>query len=261
MGVVDAGANGNDSGVSRRICDGSSEIRFAFSYGDDRSPETTSVLYDLGGDYLYVDGTCHYWVDNPSIIPDEYRDWRAPREGILTTEQEVALQAAVGYNDFSQAPACPSLIGVADASVARMWDGERVHLCPGGLDAAPDWPMRTELYSAAYPVQGPMRIKVSTVPVDDKDLKYEWPLGDPVATYLVDYRDRKSFRIGDAAEVEALRLLRERVIADATQTPGYFPGFIEILPGDDIPTPGQGYALAVRDDLPFTDSDGQWSPP
>jgi hypothetical protein len=78
---------------------------------------------------------------------------------------------------------------------------------------------------------------------------------------LVDYTERKSFRIDDAAEAEALRQLRERSIGDAAQTPGYFPGHIDILPGDDVLAPGFGYALAVRDDLPFTDSDGQWSPP
>jgi hypothetical protein len=263
---LDAGA-GNDAGVSdaqtvvsRRICDSSSQIRFAYSFAVDRFFPAVSILYDLGSDYLYVDGTCHYWVDQPTIIVDEYKDWRPVREGILTADQEVALHAAVGYDDFSQAPACPRVDGF-DLSTVRLWDGERVHLCTGGLVAPPGWPMRDELYSAASPVSGPMRIKLSAVPVSAKDLKYEWPLEDPAANYVVDYNSNESFRIDDHGGVQALTQLRERLIADATQTPGYYPGHIGILPGDDVLEPGQGYALAVRDELPFTDGNGRWSPP
>jgi hypothetical protein len=266
---IDAGGSDAQAVVSRQICDGSPQIRFAYGFADDRFPAVSSILYDLGSDYLYVDGTCHYWVDQPTaivdeyndqpiIIVDEYRYWRPVREGILTADQEVALHAAVGYDDFSQAPACPSV--AADVSTARLWDGERVHLCRGGLLAPPDWPMRAELYSAASPVSGPMRIKLSTVSVSARELKYEWPLDDPAANYLVDYNSNESFRIDDEGGVQALMRLRERLIADATQTPGYYAGYIGIMPGDDVLQPGQGYALVVRDELSFTDANGQWSP-
>jgi hypothetical protein len=264
---LDAGVSRNDAGgrdvdamVPRRICDGSSAIRFAFSFAVDRFADSASVLYDLGSDYLYVDGTCHYWLDQPTDVVDEYRSWRPVREGVLTAEQEGALYGAVGYDDFSQAPPCPTAAPAGDVSVARMWDGERVHSCVGGLEAPPGWPMRAELYSSALPVHGPLRIKVSVVPVTVNDLTYEWPLDDPIANYLADGLD-ESFRIDDDAAVEALTRLRERLIADATQKPGYYRGHIGILPVDDVLVPGQGYALAMRDDLPFTNGNGRWSPP
>jgi hypothetical protein len=106
-----------------------------------------------------------------------------------------------------------------------------------------------------------MRIKVSEVPVTANDLMYDWPLDVPIANFLVDYDGDESFRIDDADDVNALARLRERLIADATQTPGYYRGHIGLRPGGDVVAPGHGYALAVRDELPFTDGDGKWNPP
>src|SRR5690349_25095871 len=49
--------------VGRRICDGSAGIRLALGFGGGGPPSPyTSVLSELGYDFLYVDGSCHYWV-------------------------------------------------------------------------------------------------------------------------------------------------------------------------------------------------------
>lgn len=260
--VEDAGRDGASEAVSRRICDGSTDIRFAFSYapGAGAPPHIVS-LYHLGVDFLYVDGACRYWVDQPSSIPDEYRLWRPVREGVLTPVQEAALHAAVAYDDFSNAPACTDLSEAQDVDVARIWDGKRVHLCSGSLEAPPDWPLRGELYAAGAAVGGPVRIQLSKVPVDEIELKYAWPLGDSPSMYVVDGDESKSFRIEEAAAAQSLRRLREEAIEEAAQTPGYFRGYIGILPGDDVLEPGEGYALAIRDDLAFTNAEGRWSPP
>jgi hypothetical protein len=110
----DASARQMDAAaVSRRICAGSSSIRFAYAFPASSFEYQTSVLYDLGSDFLYVDGACHYWVDEPSITPDEYKYWRAVREGTLTQDQEAALHAAVGYDDFSKAPGQIAASGVS----------------------------------------------------------------------------------------------------------------------------------------------------
>jgi hypothetical protein len=255
-----AASQGDAAAISRPICDGSSTIRFAFAFAIGSFEYQASVLYDLGLDFLYVDGTCHYWIDEPSIVPDEYKYWRPVREGTLTQEQEAALHEAVGYDDLSKAPVC-GVTAAVDVSPAMMWNGERTYKCTGDLVAPPGWPLRPDLYSVGSAVDGPMRMKVSVVPVGTNDLQYEWPLAGPIANYLVDYDSEASFRIDDRAEANALRSLRERLIADATQTPGYYRGHIGILPGSDVLEPGQGYALAVRDELPFTDGNGKWSPP
>jgi hypothetical protein len=248
--------------ISRRICDGSTNIRFAFGYepGGQVLPYT-SVLYDLGGDFLFVDGTCQYWIQQPSIIQDEYGRYRAFREGVLTPEQETALHETVSYDDFSAAPACAAR-ETMDADIARVWDGTRVYRCPGGgLQVSPDWPLRTELYASASPVGGPVRIQVGKTTVVASGFVHDWPLEVSPDQYLIDDGDTKSFRVDDTASVEALRSLRDAALTNAAQAPGAWQGVIRIEPAGYVPDGDIGYVLSVRDELPFTDTAGLWSPP
>src|SRR5262245_4914316 len=49
---------------SRRICDGGPGVRFAIripSSGPNIDAPRSSVMYELGYTYLFVDGACHYW--------------------------------------------------------------------------------------------------------------------------------------------------------------------------------------------------------
>lgn len=241
----------------RRICDGSAEVRFAFSYVNAGSSATphTAILDDLGSDFLYVDGTCHYWVQQPGSVQDEYRRWRAFREGVLTAEEEESLRVAVGYNDFSTAPACSDVSG-ADISIAKMWDGNATHLCRGGLQVTGDWPMRAELFASGSEMAGAVRIQINRISVMDDAFSYEWPLDDPLDEYLVEYGALNSFLIDGAASAEALRELRDRAIEDATGAPGYFAdGFVVGRAEGD-----EAYVLTLRDELPFADGEGVWSP-
>src|SRR4051812_39044772 len=59
-----------DAAPTRRICDGSDGIRLAYSIPVQpmRVLAFTAELYDVGTSFLYVDGHCHYWVQqaNPT---------------------------------------------------------------------------------------------------------------------------------------------------------------------------------------------------
>jgi len=259
-GVLPVDAVGSDRpSVSRRICDGSSSIRLAYRVyvPTGREPAFTAVLWELGSDFLYVDGGCHYWVQEPSLS-DKYKPWRTYREGILTAAQETALHDLVWYDDVaSGASACVGPLAV-DASPIQLWDGATVHVCNGNLQVAADWPMRSALFAAGSSMTGSVRVEVGQNPYPDDAKIYAWPLEAAPATYEIQYAQStsagQSSLITDAAEVDALRTLRDQAIADATVAPGHFYDAICVQP--------KGWVIAVRDDLPFTNrSDGLWSPP
>jgi hypothetical protein len=65
--ITDASTPG-DAAPTRRICDGSDDIRLAYRVPvqPTRVLAFTAELYDLGADFLYVDGHCHYWLQEPS---------------------------------------------------------------------------------------------------------------------------------------------------------------------------------------------------
>jgi hypothetical protein len=263
-----AGSAGDAARIVRRICDGSSDIRFAFAYMSTGSVQTfTDELYELGVDFLYVDGTCHYWVREPSFRQDEYRYWRGYREGTLAEDEERQLHDLVGYDEVAPngplARACSGTFGMFDAPVARLWDGEHVQGCNGNPDLSPDWPLRDQFYDEGSPLAGPMRIEVGldAVPTVYKHV-YEWPLSRPPNDYWSDYDAPKSIGVTDPEEADALRRLRDQAFADFEANPNSFFGLIITEPPNFVPPmPGQTVDMSMRDELPFTDENGQWSPP
>jgi hypothetical protein len=250
------GGSGRDSSeapAARRICDGSAEIRLAIAYGGggQRLP-FTSVLYELGSAFLYVDGSCHYWAAQPFSIVDEYSDWRPYREGVLSSEEERRLHEAVGYDDVA-AEECASRPLAFDAGSEYLWDGSELHSCF-------DWStpahaaIRTGLFHAATAVAGPMRIQVGKASIVPNAPVYDWPLEAPIDPYVIEGGETRSFRVDDAAAVRALRSLRERAIADAEVAPGYWSGTIAIGPRE-----GDGsYVMSLRDELPFAGDPATW---
>lgn len=218
----------------------------------------TAVLFDLGVDFLYVDGHCHYWVQEPGSTNDPFSAWRAYREGTLSPVQESALHDAVSYDDFARGAArCPDRSGTFDGSTTVVWDGASVSTCYGGFSGVdPDWPMRMALYQAATPMKAGVRIMVGRQDAAKDFPVYHWPLAQPPSAYETEYtrglKLGQSVLITSAADAAALRALREQALADVATTP--FAGEILLDP--------RGWALSLRDDLPFTrPADGLWEPP
>jgi hypothetical protein len=222
------------------------------------------VLFEMGLDFLYVDGHCHYWVQGPPAdtanptVGYYIGIYQPYREGGLTVEQEQSLHDAVGYDDFAASgPTCPTT-SVSDPTAIELWDGKRVHVCfgrPAGVDVY--WPMRLELFNRGTPMNGDLRIEVGRESVPDGRTIYPWPLAAPPMDYAVsDLQSTTSGRstlISDPQDKAALRSLREELLTELS-TSGYFFGIILVEP--------KGYVLALRDHLPFANpADGLWAPP
>jgi hypothetical protein len=255
----DAGTTGDVPSAPRRICDGSDGIRLAYSVpvSPVRVPAFTADLYDLGIEFLYVDGHCHYWMQEP-LPADRFGAWRPYREGELTVAQEAALHDAVSYDDFAAgAPPCRGPLAV-DASPTLLWDGRMTHSCNGTLQAPADWPMRGELARSTTPMAGPMRVMVGRQSVGPGAPIYPWPLAGTPASYEIGYAASMAFGrstlVTDPTELAALRSLRDRAIADGIASPGYFYDAIYVQPS--------GTVISMRDDVPFANqSGGLWAPP
>jgi hypothetical protein len=255
----DGSTTGDAAAAPRRICDGSDGIRLAhwFPVDPTRVPAFTAELYELGTEFLYVDGHCHYWMQEPQTT-DRFGNWRAYREGQLTAAQETALHDAVSYDDFTAgAPLCKGPLS-QDGSPERLWDGRTVYSCNGILQAPVDWPMRIELAATTAPMTGPMRVMVGLEDVGPGAPIYAWPLAGTPAEYQIDYAASMDFGLStlvtDAAEVAALRSLRDRAIADGIAAPGHFYDAIYVEP--------DGTVMSMRDEVPFANrAGGLWAPP
>jgi hypothetical protein len=267
--VTTGAACGDDdsagSGTHFRICDASSDIRLAFTYEVDvgQTLPYTSTLYELGSDFLYVDGGCHYWLQEPSSIVDGYGVWRPYHDGNLTSALERELHDLVGYDDFSAGPvahSCSNVVAIHQ-SPARLWDGRAHHICSSALDVPADWPLRTELWNAGTSLAAALRIQVGNTIIGPNATVYEWPLDLSPEEYLIEYGDTKSFVVDDLDAAAALRSLRDRAIAEATVAPGLFVGFIPVALAGSTVDRQNCYVLSMRDDVPFTDAQGMWSPP
>jgi hypothetical protein len=245
----------SEASIERRICDGSAGIRLAMGYGGGGPPfPYTSVLSELGYDFLYVDGSCHYWAHQPLSVTDEYYLWRPYREGILTPADEQRLHEAVRY-DGSPADTCAPRTAVLDAGASFLWDGRELRSCAdGSFDAS--GPLRAELYDAATAVTGPMRIQIGKDSYPEAPMVYDWPLAASIDQFVIEYGETRSFRIDDVAAATALRSLRDQAIEDSEGSPRYFPGVITIRSSDG----NESYFMSLRDELPFVGADGSWLP-
>lgn len=248
----------------RRICDGSAAIRLAFTFGlgSGTLESYTNVLYDIGFDFVFVDGTCHYWVASPGDTDDAYALWRPYREGVLSTGQERLLHDAVSYDDIRQNEVAASCDGPTafDQSFGRFWDGNTFVRCNMGFDPPPHWPMRDVLYAAGTDLTGPVRIQVG-LDVAPNQPVYEWPLPDGPDVYAVPYNSPESRRVADPEQANALRAIQAQAIRDGEKNPFDFFGRSIVEPKGFVRPAGQTYVMALRDDLPFADENGLWSPP
>lgn len=244
----------SQASMGRRICDGSTGIRLAVGYGGGGPPSPyTSVLSELGYDFLFVDGTCHYWAHQPLSVVDEYYLWRPYREGVLTPADEQRLHDVVSY-DGSPAECVPRM-AVPDAGAAFFWDGGELRSCADDVFDA-SGPLRIELYSAATAVTGPMRIQVGKDSYSEAPVAYDWPLATPIDQFVIEGGESRSFRIDDVAAATALRSLRDQAIDASESSSRYFIGVITVRSGEN----NERYFMSLRDELPFVAADGSWIP-
>ncbi|MFZ5896825.1 MAG: hypothetical protein ACOY0T_37560 [Myxococcota bacterium] len=214
------------------------------------------ALYELGTSFLYVDGRCRYWVQDPSN-EDSYVPWRAYHEGELAESQEQRLHTAISYDDVAKRPPCIGPLAT-DGSPVAVWDGENTLVCAGQVQAEFDWPMRAELFSEGKELTGAMRVEVGRDYIPPKARIYDWPLVVPPSAYETNYSEAaqngQSKLVDDPGDASAVRALRAQVLADVATMPE--------VPFDIVFVAPKGYVMSFRDHLPFTGrADGLWQSP
>jgi hypothetical protein len=197
------------------MCDGSPGLRFTFRIEGGRLPEDGYLFMgELGSEYLFVAGDCHYWAwAHPRELTPHSR-WYSTQEGQLTPDDAKALASDVRYSDWANLSQSACSAGF-DAETFVLHDRTRAVECTGpagssAFTAAWDWSLR--LYNAGTPVAGPMRIlaMVDTRAALPDMVPAAWPLAEPIGGFVVTHQQMPlSFLITDPADTQALRQTRQ----------------------------------------------------
>jgi hypothetical protein len=261
-----------------RICDGSDQIRLAFiTGGGPGATPANTLLYSLGVRWLFVDGHCTYWMQSVTeqSTYDKFQNFRGYLTGVLTPTQESALFENVGYgivgttagddtvDNAGVSPNGPLQSGCRgpqafDASVGSLWNGREMQHCSPFLEPA-GWLLRAELMAGAHPMSGAVRIHIGALngyAYPPEMPRYEWPLNSPAERFFAEGDSERSFVISDPSDAAALRALRERVLGTSSD----FPEFLRLRDSRSAQN-CETCLLTFRDELPFTDASGNWSPP
>jgi hypothetical protein len=252
-------ATEGDEPATERICDGSQDLRLAWFASFAGGVVRTALQYEVGFNYLYVRGDCHYWV-----VP--YRDgdpmWQETHTGVLDETQETELVELLHYGDWDELLGVWPDPGVYDAPVMRVHDGHSesgigcVHECPDAPQAVQD--MRSAYgaqlqhwWEVGEPSTGPMRVLAVLTPEGENTTDpVPWTVDLDLAPLAVGYEESfcrgMSKLVDDPASAAALREFRAEH-ADALQEFADF--YVEV-------EPGVVYELYLRDALPFEDEYG-----
>jgi hypothetical protein len=262
----------------RRICDGSSGLRFAT-----RIPVTgnvdllASLQYELGENFVFIDGTCHYWAMAWGNT-DPLGQWGAIHDGVLDENTERALVADSLYGDWDNLAGAWGSTDTFDAGLIVFHDRMQAISCvspcdkPGPTDDAARFGQVQhlygiqqtwveKLYQQAAPSTGPMRISVFA----QRDNAYPgvqrvpWPLGVGLDTVVDDPLSAgvgRSHLIDAPGDTASLRDLRRKLV---TGQLGVTIGLIAI---ENDQNPSAPYPLYARDAIPaLEDSQGLISLP
>jgi len=243
-----------------RICDGSDEIRLAIVYDGqiDRQLAYSAVLHELGSWYLYVDGSCRYWL-SPTWAgsSDRFASWRPIHTGVLSPDEEQSIAESVEYRKASPTIGqCPAGTMTVDSPLIRIFDGVATIRCwpdAEAIRAAQSfWFVEfPRLYDKGLAVEGPLRLEVGPIyGPQPGQTSFPWPLSSPIDGFVVEAGQHHvpgvSRVVDDPSQSVALRTLRDSYISEGEKLN---------LPSGGIQIEG-GYTLFLRDDLPFTDQDG-----
>lgn len=246
------------------ICDGSDELRLAMALTGGGTVDN-EIVREIGVAYLYVRGTCEYWV-LPTI---DGVLWPDARTGVLDPPAEEELSRALGYGRLDEIAGNWGA-NEDDGATLLVSDGTSTVSCYAGCELGPVaarvlWGQleRLEpLWENSEPYAGPLRISVvgwADSVVDE--LGVPWPLERDPWSIAVDGDTEQGFEapsilIDDPDEVAALRELRRQYrdddlplgIPNALHAYGHLSFTSE--DGQDL------FQLWIRDALPLEDEDG-----
>jgi hypothetical protein len=251
--------------ASRKLCDGSPSLRLAVQgMAGDLLPNGEAVWFENGAHFLFVDGTCRYWV--------QLHPAQGLRVGQLDREQEEVLTRSLLYRSWAAlAGTWPGPAGTYDAGSYVFWDAQYTVTCDSTCNTPQTPKALRELVVGGYVdsmlqslwqqgeklQEGSMRLVVVPGVVSYQD-PFDWPLAQSVESFAsepsaqVEYGESRL--VVDAADVLELRELRAHY--DASPAPQSTSGKIPLLGAG-----GVIYGLFLRDTLPFEDGKGLVRPP
>jgi hypothetical protein len=231
-----AGEGGQASG-SDRICDGSSELRFAHA-GFDRHLAffpLEFVQMEPGSNFLYVDGKCNYYTGGGSFEDSAQMDYYRAiefRTGQLSDEEARELEKLFRYADWASLAGRygndqPTMSGgtnkcvhsrrdalccMGDCSVSAPW-------LQGVLSDFSDTRLTDTLFNRGVLVDGPVRARAMIVEssrITPQPLAL-WPLETPFDDVVGTEEDVSQFGhaplITNPADIALLRAAREEARA------------------------------------------------
>jgi len=264
--------------ATEAICNGDPGIRFAYrtmsSAG--RVQALQRPIWENGGDYIYIDGECRYWVRQLADPPGDGTPWPNNAEqligpsytGVLTPELAQRFERDLLFGAWDDLDRTSFRSGGADLPTIQLVGDGKFFVCIGRdcndnstakelVSAALRWTI--ELRSLGVPLDGPMRGLVvryesptgivpqgEPVPIDQLGfLETAVPLGESESLGYGGYP------LVPEAELEMWRALRAGVIARD-------PWWYHITVSDPS---GAIFYVNVRDVLPFEGDDGLVPPP
>lgn len=220
-------------------------------------PPGLAMLYDNGAAYLFVDGQCHYWANDPS------QPWEETRTGVLDADTAAQLGASLhfgAWDDLRGTWENPGSI-VADGPTLIFDNAQHAVVCVSRCEGPTIPTAVTEMSDELVDdVQGlwdrgaaaDSALRVLAVASDPgPGIPYvDWPLARPIS----DFTSTSPAPFGqgiledDPASVQALKDLRRSFLR------GDHGAFVwNMLP---VTSGGADYQLYVRDALPFEDAHG-----
>lgn len=244
------------------ICDGSDDLRLAMVLGGGGQIEN-ELERALGFRYLYVLGTCEYYV-----LPQlEGVRWPDARTGVIDKATEEQLSLAIDYGGLAAIAGSWSTDGVFDASTLVISDGTVSVACYAGCEQGPAaaqalWIENKlwidQLWEQGEPLAGALRISVVGSPGAAMDADAEpWPLAaEPWSLAAEESLDSNypTVRIDAGPDLETLRELRQKYREDDQQPFNslYMHGHLQFhdMAGVDL------FRVWIRDSLPIEDDSG-----
>jgi hypothetical protein len=259
------GTTGEDGWAE--ICDGSEGLRLAMVLGGG-GLVANEIEREIGFRYLYVLGTCEYFV-----LPndDAGAPWPDARTGVMDVATEEQLSRALDYGHLADIAGAWDTEGLSDGSTLSVSDGTLTVACYGGCESGPagaqalwaEMGWIDALWAEGQAYEGPLRVSViGWVDATLDELPAAWPLPiDPWSIARNGDTDPapeagETVLIDDASQAATLRELRRQYRDDdlPDDVPNALTAYGHLTFGD---AGGQDlFQLWMRDSLPVEDDAG-----